>query len=223
MPQSTERTRRRRRKFDATTFLTSAAVAKRITAYPRNAVIYSQGDHAGSVMYVQEGRVKLSIVSRGGKEAVVGIVGPGDFFGEGSLAGQTVRMGTATAMIATRILSIERARMQRLLHRQPELSDRFIAYMLGRNIRIEEDLVDRLFNSVEKRFARALMLMARYGKARGDAWVLPKVSQETLAEMVGTTRPRINFFMNKFRGLGFIDDNGELVVHTSLLSVVLLD
>ena len=223
MSEPSKRLRRRPRKFDATTFLTSSAVAKRITAYPRGAVVYAQGDPATAVMYVQEGRVKLSIVSRGGKEAVVGIVGAGDFFGEGCLAGQSVRMGTAKAMVATRVLSIERNRMLRLLHRQPELSDRFIAYMLGRNIRIEEDLVDRLFNSVEKRFARALMLMARYGMQQGDEWVLPKVSQETLAEMVGTTRPRINFFMNKFRGLGFIDYNGDLVVRTSLLNVVLLD
>jgi CRP/FNR family cyclic AMP-dependent transcriptional regulator len=217
------RRRRPRRGFSAETFLTSAAVAKRITEYARGAVLYTQGDPASSVMYVQDGRVKLSIVSRAGKEAVVGIVGTGDFFGEGCLAGQILRMTTATAMIRTRVLSIDRDRMQRLLHRQPTLSDRFITYVLARNIRIEEDLVDHLFNSVEKRFARALVLMARYGKARGEEWVLPKISQETLAEMVGTTRPRINFFMNKFRTLGLIDYNGELIVRTALLGIVILD
>jgi CRP-like cAMP-binding protein len=172
-------------------------------------------------MYVQRGRVKLSVVSATGKEVVVGVLGRGHFFGEGCLAGQTTRMSTVTAMIASRILTIDRRRMRQLLNREPEFARRFIAHMLARNIRIEEDLVDRLFNSVEKRFARALILMARYGRARGDAWVLPKVSQETLAEIVGTTRPRINFFMNKFRTLGLIDYNGKLVVRTSLLGVVL--
>ena len=223
MPRKLTRRRQRSRGFDVTTFLSSAAVPKRIGLYEAGAVVYAQGDPATTVMYVQEGRVKLSIVSSAGKEAVLGVMGAGDFFGEGCLAGQTVRMGTATAMIKTRVLKIDRDRMLRLLHRQPELSDRFIGYVLSRNIRIEEDLVDRLFNSVEKRFARALLLMARYGKARGDEWVLPKVSQETLAEMVGTTRPRINFFMNRFRSLGFIDYNGDLIVRTSLLGVVLLD
>jgi CRP/FNR family transcriptional regulator, cyclic AMP receptor protein len=222
MPRSDARQRRGvKHRFDAERFLNSTKLARRLTEYPRGAVIFSQGDAATSVLYVQQGRVKLSVVSTTGKEAVVGVVSTGDFFGEGALAGQTVRMNTATAMIASRILAIDRTRMQRLLRRQPSLAQRFISYLLARNTQIEEDLVDRLFNSVEKRFARTLILMARYGRAEADAWILPKVSQETLAEMVGTTRPRINFFMNKFRGLGFIDYNGELVIRTSLLSVIL--
>lgn len=209
--------------FDVKRFLASTKVARRVADYPRGSIIYSQGDTATSVMYVQRGRVKLSVVSAGGKEAVVGVLGRGHFFGEGCLAGHPTRMTTATAMIASRVLTIDRRRMRQLLNREPEFARRFIAHMLARNIRIEEDLIDRLFNSVEKRFARVLILMARYGRASGDAWVLPKVSQETLAEMVGTTRPRINFFMNKFRTLGFIDYNGKLVVRTALLSVVLHD
>jgi CRP-like cAMP-binding protein len=209
--------------FDVKRFLASTRVPRRVTEFPRGEVIYAQGDAATSVMYVQRGRVKLSVVSSAGKEAVVGVIGRGHFFGEGCLAGQKTRMSTATAMIATRVLAIDRKRMRQLLNREPNFARRFIAYILTRNIRIEEDLVDRLFNSVEKRFARVLIQMARYGRARGDAWVLPKVSQETLAEMVGTTRPRINFFMNKFRTLGFIDYDGKLVVRTALLSVVLHD
>jgi CRP/FNR family transcriptional regulator, cyclic AMP receptor protein len=209
--------------FDAERFLTSTRIAKRIIQFDRGAVIYAQGAAAGAVLYIQTGRVKLSVVSPGGKEAVVAILGAGDFFGEGSLAGQRVRMSTATAMIASRVLTISRHRMRRLLHNEPAFSERFIMHILARNIRIEEDLVDRLFNSVEKRFARALMLMARYGRREGESWILPRVSQETLAEMVGTTRPRINFFMNKFRTLGFIDYNGELIVRGGLLSVVLHD
>jgi CRP/FNR family transcriptional regulator, cyclic AMP receptor protein len=186
-------------------------------------VIYRQDDPATAVMYIQAGRVKLSVVSARGKEAIVGVLERGEFFGEGCLAGQTVRMSTAAAVVASRILTIDRIRMKKLLQREPAMSKRFIAYILRRSIRVEEDLVDRLFNSAEKRFARALMLMARFGRAEGDAWVLPAVGQETLAEMVGTTRPRINFFMNKFRRLGFIDYNGQLVIRTALLSVVLHD
>lgn len=209
--------------FDAERFLNSCAVPRRVAQYGPGAVIYPQGAPATSVMYMQEGRAKLSVVSRSGKEAVVTLLGPGDFFGEGCLAGQTVRMSTATTMDASRVLAIDRRRMQRLLHRQPALSSRFITYILTRTIRAEEDLIDRLFNSVEKRFARALLLMARYGRVEGEEWILPKVSQETLAEMIGTTRPRINFFMNKFRTLGLIDYNGRLVVRTALLAVVLHD
>jgi len=207
--------------FDVKRFLGSTKIARRVTEYARGEVVYSQGDPATSVMYVQRGRVKLSVVSFSGKEAVVALVARGHFFGEGCLAGQQTRMSTATAMIPTRILTIDRRRMRQLLQHEHDFAYRFISHILARNIRIEEDLVDRLFNSAEKRFARVLMLMARYGRARGDAWVLPKVSQETLATMVGTTRPRINFFMNKFRTLGFIDYNGKLVVRTALLSVVL--
>jgi CRP-like cAMP-binding protein len=212
-----------RQPFDVKHFLASQKVARRVADVARGAVIYSQGDPATSVMYVQRGRVKLSVVSTIGKEAVVGVLGRGQFFGEGCLAGQTARMTTATAMIASRVLTIDRRRMRQLLNRHPAFARRFIAHILARSNRIEEDLIDRLFNSVEKRFARVLILMARFGRARGDAWVLPTVSQETLAQMVGTTRPRINLFMNKFRALGFIDYNGRLVVRTALLSVVLHD
>jgi CRP-like cAMP-binding protein len=209
--------------FDVERFLNSTRIASRISEYAAGDVIYRQDDPAAAVMHVQAGRVKLSVVSARGKEAIVGVLGRGDFFGEGCLAGQTVRMSTATAMLTSRILTIDRIRMKKLLQREPALSQRFIAYILARSIRVEEDLVDRLFNSAERRFARVLMLMARFGRAQGDAWVLPAVSQETLAEMVGTTRPRINFFMNKFRSLGFIDYDGELVIRTALLSVVLHD
>jgi CRP-like cAMP-binding protein len=172
-------------------------------------------------MHLQEGRVKLSVVSEIGKEAVVAILGPGDFFGEGCLAGQSVRMGTATAMTASTVLVIEKDEMLKVLHEQHDLSDRFIHFMLVRNIRVEEDLIDQLFNSSEKRLARTLLLLARYGKQDQPQRVLPKVSQETLAEMVGTSRTRVNLFMNKFRKLGFIKYNGGIEVNTSLLSVVL--
>ena len=221
----TDGSRRRSRatKFDVKRFLNSTRIAKRIAEFSTGEVIYRQGDPATAVMYVQAGRVKLSVVSARGREAIVGILGRGDFFGEGCLAGQTVRMSTATAMVNSRILTIARARMRGLLEREPALSQRFIAYILARSIRVEEDLIDRLFNPAEKRFARALVLMARYGRAEGDGWVLPAVPQETLAEMIGTTRPRINYFMNKFRDLGFIAYNGELVIRTALLSVVLHD
>jgi len=174
-----------------------------------------------SVMYLREGGVKLSVVSETGKEAVVAILGPGDFFGEGCLAGQSVRMGTAAAVSPVTVLVIEKSEMFKVLHEQHALSDRFIAFMLARNIRIEEDLVDQLFNSSEKRLARTLLLLARYGKDDRPHEVLLNVSQETLAEMIGTTRSRVNFFMNKFRKLGFIEYNGKLQINTSLLSVVL--
>ena len=210
-------------RFDVERFLNSTRIATRVAGFATGDLIYRQGDSATSVMYIQAGRVKLSVVSARGKEAVVGLLGRGDFFGEGCLAGQKVRMSTATAMVACRILTIRRGRMRKLLQREPALSQRFIAHILTRSIRIEEDLIDRLFNPAEKRFARALILMARYGRPEGDAWVLPRVAQETLAEMVGTTRPRINFFMNKFRTLGFITYNGELIIRTALLSVVLHD
>jgi CRP/FNR family cyclic AMP-dependent transcriptional regulator len=209
--------------FDAQAFLDSAGVARRVKAFKRAELIYSQGDAAMSVMYLQEGAVKLSVVSEVGKEAVVAILGPGDFFGEGCLAGQSVRMGRATAIAPSNVLVIEKGEMFKVLHEQHALSDRFITFMLSRNIRIEEDLVDQLFNSSEKRLARTLLLLARYGKEDKPHGVLPKVSQEMLAEMVGTTRSRVNFFMNKFRKLGFIKYNGGLQINTSLLSVVLHD
>jgi CRP/FNR family transcriptional regulator, cyclic AMP receptor protein len=207
--------------FDAQAFLDSAGVSKKVVEYQRSQKLYSQGDAAKSVMYIQKGGVKLTVVNEVGKEAVVGILGPGDFFGEGSLAGQPVRMGTATSITASTVLVVEKGEMFKVLHEQHALSDRFIRFMLARNIRIEEDLVDQLFNSSEKRLARTLLLLARYGKEDRPHGVLPKMSQETLAEMIGTTRSRVNFFMNKFRTLGFIKYNGGLQINTSLLSVVL--
>jgi CRP-like cAMP-binding protein len=207
--------------FNLQSFLDSAGVTRRIVRIARGGVIFAQGAPASSVFYVQSGAVKLSVLSSSGKEAVVGMIGPGDFFGEGCLAGQPIRMGTATALAATTVLRIQKREMMRTLHEQPALSDRFIAHMLVRNIRIEEDLVDQLFNSSEKRLARTLLLLARYGHEDTRKRVLPKLSQETLAEMVGTTRSRVNFFMNKFRKLGFIQYNGGLKIHGSLLSVVL--
>ncbi len=207
--------------FDAQAFLDSADVARKVTEFKRAAAVYSQGDAAESVLYLQEGGVKLTVVNEVGKEAVVAILGPGDFFGEGCLAGQSVRMGTATAITPSTVLVIEKNEMFKVLHEEHGLSDRFIKFMLARNIRIEEDLIDQLFNSSEKRLARTLLLLARYGKEDMPHGVLPNLSQETLAEMVGTTRSRVNFFMNKFRKLGFIKYNGGLQINTSLLSVVL--
>jgi CRP-like cAMP-binding protein len=172
-------------------------------------------------MYIQKGGVKLSVVNESGKEAVVAMFGPSDFFGEGCMAGQSVRMGTATAITPTTLLVIEKDELLRVLHAERELSDQFIAYMLAHNIRVEEDLIDQLFNSSEKRLARTLLLLARYGKQDQPDRLLPKVSQETLAEMVGTTRSRVNFFMNKFRKLGFIKYNGKITINKSLLTVVL--
>jgi CRP/FNR family cyclic AMP-dependent transcriptional regulator len=209
--------------FNAQAFLDSAGVERKIKEFKRAEVVYSQGDAAKSVMYLQEGGVKLSVVSEAGKEAVVAILGPGDFFGEGCMAGQPVRMGTATAIGPTTVLVIDKTAMFKVLHEQHDLSDRFIGFMLARNIRIEEDLVDQLFNSSEKRLARTLLLLARYGKDDKPHAVLREVSQETLAEMIGTTRSRVNFFMNKFKRLGFIKYNGGLQINTSLLSVVLYE
>ena len=210
--------------FDAQAFLNSAGVARKIVAYRKSQKIFSQGDPATKVMYVQEGGVKLSVVNEVGKEAVLAMLGPGEFFGEGGMAGQSVRMGTATAITPTSLLVIEKDEMIRVLHAEHAFSDRFVSYMLSRNIRIEEDLIDQLFNSSEKRLARTLLLIARYGQEDAPHGLLPKVSQETLAEMVGTTRSRVNFFMNKFRKLGFIQYNNDgLQVHKSLLSVVLHD
>jgi CRP/FNR family cyclic AMP-dependent transcriptional regulator len=207
--------------FDAQAFLDSAGVARKVKELKRAELIYAQGAAAESIIYLQSGGVKLTVVNEVGKEAVVAILGPGDFFGEGCLAGQSVRIGTATAITSSTVLIIEKSEMLRLLHEEHQLSDRFIRFMLARNIRIEEDLIDQLFNSSEKRLARTLLLLARYGKEDQPHGVLPKMSQETLAEMVGTTRSRVNFFMNKFRKLGFIKYNGGLQINTSLLSVVL--
>jgi CRP/FNR family cyclic AMP-dependent transcriptional regulator len=207
--------------FDAQAFLDSAGVARKVTEFKKAEVVYAQGDAAKSVMYLQSGGVKLTVVSEVGKEAVVAILGPGDFFGEGCLAGQSARMGTAAAITPSTVLLIEKREMFKVLHEEHALSDLFIKFMLARNIRIEADLIDQLFNSSEKRLARTLLLLARYGKEDQPHGVLPKMSQETLAEMIGTTRSRVNFFMNKFRRLGFIEYNGVLQVNTSLLSVVL--
>jgi CRP/FNR family transcriptional regulator, cyclic AMP receptor protein len=191
--------------------------------YDAGAVIFSQGDAASSVMYLESGNVRLSVVSRTGKEAVVAVLESRTFFGEGCLAGQPKRMATAAALSPCGVLMIEKAEMVRQLHERPAFADRFLSHMLSRNIRIEEDLIDQLFNSSEKRLARTLLLLARYGEQPGPELVLPKLSQELLAEMVGTTRSRVNFFMNKFRKLGFIEYNGALKIHSSLLSVVLHD
>ena len=209
--------------FDVQAFLDSAGVARRIVTYRRGEVIFAQGDPCESVMYVQKGGVKLSVLSKTGREAVVAMLGAGHFFGEGCLAGQSLRMGGATAITASSILHVDKAQMVRLLHRQHALSDRFITHMLARNIRIEEDLVDQLFNSSEKRLARTLLLLAQYGKQAGAQKAVPRISQETLAEMIGTTRARVNFFMNKFRRLGFINYKDGLKVNDALLTVVLHD
>ena len=207
--------------FNAQAFLDTAGVARKVSEYRRNESIYSQGDAAETVMYVQKGGVKLSVVNGSGKEAVVAMFGPTDFFGEGCMAGQARRMGTTTAVTPTTLLVIQKDELLRVLHAEHELSDHFIAYMLAHNMRVEEDLIDQLFNSSEKRLARTLLLLARYGKQEQPDRVLPKVSQQTLASMVGTTRSRVNFFMNKFRKLGFIEYNGKIKVNKSLLTVVL--
>jgi CRP/FNR family transcriptional regulator, cyclic AMP receptor protein len=209
--------------FDAQTFLDSAGVARKVVEFPKKTTIFAQGDDAKHVMYLQQGGVKLSVVNASGKEAVVAVLKRGDFFGEGCLAGQSVRMGSATSTAPATVLVIDKEEMIRVLHAEHEFSDRFIAYMLSRNIRVEEDLVDQLFNSTEKRLARALLLLARYGKNDEPQRILPKVSQETLAEMIGTTRSRVNLFMNKFKKLGFVDDANGLEINSSLLSVVLHD
>jgi CRP/FNR family cyclic AMP-dependent transcriptional regulator len=207
--------------FDPQVFLDTAGVARKIAEFRKSESIYSQGEAANSVMYVQKGGVRLSVVNGSGKEAVVAMFGPRDFFGEGCMAGQTIRMGTAKAVTPTTLLVIEKDELLRALHAEHGLSDHFIVYMLAHNIRVEEDLIDQLFNSSEKRLARSLLLLARYGKQDHPDSILPKVSQETLAEMIGTTRSRVNFFMNKFRNLGFIEYNGKIKVNKSLLTVFL--
>jgi CRP/FNR family cyclic AMP-dependent transcriptional regulator len=207
--------------FDLERFLHSVGNSRRQVTYQPAQVIFAQGDPCTSVLYVQSGGVKLSVLSGSGKEAVVALFGPGDFFGEGALAGQPLRIATATAVAPSEVLVVQKRAMVKLLHSQHAFSDRFIAHMLARNIRIEEDLVDHLFNSSEKRLARTLLLLARYGKQNVPQRTLPRLSQEVLAEMIGTTRSRVNFFMNKFRKLGFIEYNGGLKINSSLVSVVL--
>jgi CRP/FNR family transcriptional regulator, cyclic AMP receptor protein len=212
--------------FNTQAFLESSGVARTIAEFGRGDAVFTQGDPCDQVMYVQAGGIKLSVLSKTGREAVVAMLGPGDFFGEGCLAGQPFRMGTATAITPSTILLVGKNAMIALLHSQHAMSDRFISYMLARNIRIEEDLIDQLFNSSEKRLARTLLLLARYGtQDKPVRRVVPMLSQETLAEMVGTTRSRVNFFLNKFKKLGFIDydDKLPLKINSSLLSVVLYD
>lgn len=209
--------------FNVQAFLDSAGVARKIVAFRRAEVIFSQGAPCEHVLYIQTGSVKLSVLSKTGREAVVAMLGPGEFFGEGCLAGQPVRMGSASATTDSTILFVDKDQMVRLLHKQHAMSDRFIAHMLARNIRIEQDLVDQLFNSSEKRLARTLLLFARYGAHDKPVREIPPISQETLAKMVGTTRSRVNFFMKKFQRLGFIDYTGGLKVNNSLLTVVLHD
>jgi CRP-like cAMP-binding protein len=213
--------------FDPTIFLATIGEGRKILSVPKRQTIFAQGGRADAVFYVQKGKVRLTVVSRLGKEATIAIVGDGQFFGEGSLAGQLVRMGSAVAMTDCEILRVEKKAMMDVLSREPAFSERFVAYLLGRNIRYEEDLVDQLFNSSEKRLARVLVLLAHFGKDGIPETVVPKISQQTLAEMVGTTRSRVSFFMNRFRRLGFIDyaggSEGALQVHSSLLNVVLHD
>jgi CRP/FNR family transcriptional regulator, cyclic AMP receptor protein len=209
--------------FDVQAFLESGGLAGKIVEYRRGELIFRQGDVADRVLYIQEGTVKLSVLSKSGRQAVVAMLGTGEFFGEGCLAQQALRMGSATATAPSTVVVIEKDEMARLLHEQHSLSDRFIAHALARNIRIEEDLIDQLFNSSEKRLARTLLLLARYGRDEHPVRTVPPISQETLAEMVGTTRSRVNFFMKKFERLGFIDHQNGLRVNNSLLTVVLHD
>lgn len=209
--------------FDLQAYLKAGGRKRPASGVARNVLIFSQGSPASDVFYIQRGGVKLSVLSAIGKEAVIAMLGPGDFLGEGCLAGQSVRMCSATALVPTTMYRIPKGDMLRMLHEQQDFSDHFISHMLARNIRVEEDLVDQLFNSSEKRLARTLLLLARYGKDDAPAGMLPRLSQETLAEMIGSTRSRVNFFMNKFRKLGFIEYNGRLKINRSLLSIVLHD
>jgi CRP/FNR family cyclic AMP-dependent transcriptional regulator len=216
-------TAKNKRDFDPHAFLATIGEGRKFVLFPEKKTIFRQGDTADAVFHVQTGKVKLTVVSKTGKEATIGILSDGDFFGEGSLAGQTLRMGSATAMTDCAVLRIDKKAMMEALHREHEVSDMFVAYLLARNIRYEADLVDQLFNSSEKRLARILLLLAHFGKEGQPETVIPKISQEALAEMIGTTRSRVSFFMNRFRKMGFIHYNGGLKVHSSLLNVVLHD
>jgi CRP/FNR family transcriptional regulator, cyclic AMP receptor protein len=215
--------RKEKSAFDVNDFLSKANGGRTNVDCSENGVIYSQGDSADAVFYIHKGKVKLTVLSRHGKEAVIAIMGAGDFFGEGCLAGQPLRMGTAVSMTRCSIMKLAKTDVIRALHEQPSFSELFLAHLLSRNIRIEEDLVDQLFNSSEKRLARVLLLLANFGKEGTPQTVIPKISQETLAGIIGTTRSRVSFFMNRFRKLGFVDYNGDLKVHSSLLNVVLHD
>ena len=211
-------------KFDSKTFLSTINGGRKIVAFAKTQTIFVQGDSSDTVFYIQKGKVKLTVVSKVGKEATIGILNEGDFFGEGCLAGQPLRLCSATAMTDSTVMKIDKKSMVEVLHREHAFSDTFVAYLLTRNIRYEEDLVDQLFNSSEKRLARILLLLAHFGKEGKPEIVIPKMSQETLAEMIGTTRSRVSFFMNRFRKLGFIDQAGDaLQVHSSLLNIVLHD
>jgi CRP/FNR family cyclic AMP-dependent transcriptional regulator len=214
---------KKRPKFDPQTFLSSIEGGTVITTFRRKQTIFAQGDSADAVFYIQKGKARLSVVSKTGKEAIIGILNEGDFFGEGCLAGQALRMCSAVAMSDCTVMRINRKSMMEVIHRERAFADMFVAYLLTRNMRYEEDLVDQLFNSSEKRLARVLLLLARFGKDGKPEVAIPKISQETLAEMVGTTRGRVNFFMNRFKKLGFVRYNGELVVHSALLNVVLYE
>jgi CRP/FNR family cyclic AMP-dependent transcriptional regulator len=215
---------KKQREFDPRTFLATIGEGRKFVLFPKKHGIVAQGDAADAVFYVHTGKVKLTVVSKTGKEATVGIFGEGDLFGEGSLAGRALRMGSATAMTDCALLRIDKKAMMQALHREHALSDLFVAYLLTRNIRYEESLVDQLFNSGEKRLARILLLLAHFGKEGVPETVIPNMSQETLAEMIGTTRSRVSFFMNRFRTLGFVDyDRSGLKVHSSLLNIVLHD
>jgi CRP/FNR family cyclic AMP-dependent transcriptional regulator len=209
--------------FNPHAFLANIAEGRKVLRFAKKQRIFAQGHKADAVFYIQTGKVRLTVVSKTGKEATIGILGEGEFFGEGSIAGQASRMGSAAALMDCCVLRIDKKAMMKALHREHEFSDMFVAYLLGRNIRYEADLVDQLFNSSERRLARILLLLARFGKEGTPETVIPKISQETLAEMVGTTRSRVSFFMNRFRKMGFIQYNGELQVHSSLLNVVLHD
>jgi CRP-like cAMP-binding protein len=209
--------------FNSETLLSKANGGRTITTYRRNQIVFSQGEPADAVFYIQQGQVKLTVLSERGKEAVVGLFGTGDFCGEGCLAGQPLRIATAEAIEKSKIMRLEKAAMISLLHNEPEFAERFMSHLLARNIRVEADLVDQLFNSSEKRLARILLILSKFGKEGRPEPVIPKISQETLAEMVGTTRARVSFFMNKFRKMGLIDYNGHLEIHSSLLDVVLHD
>jgi|ERR1700728_1386765 CRP/FNR family cyclic AMP-dependent transcriptional regulator len=212
------------REFNPKEFLATIGEGRKVMSFPKKQTIFAQGDVADEVFYIQEGKVRLTVVSKVGKEATLGILSQGDFFGEGVLAGQHLRMGSASAMTDCELLRIDKKAMMLALHREHTFSDLFVAYLLARNIRYEEDLVDQLFNSSEKRLARLLLLLAHFGKEGAPETIIPKISQETLAEMIGTTRSRVSFFMNRFRELGFLDyGEGGLQVHSSLLNVVLHD
>jgi CRP/FNR family transcriptional regulator, cyclic AMP receptor protein len=214
---------KKRRTFDPDAFLATVDGGRTVAAFPKNQIIFVQGDSADSIFYIQKGKVKLSVVAKGGKEATIAVLNEGDFFGEGCLTAHLLRMCSATTMTDCSVMRIDKNSMMDVLHREHAFSDMFVAYLLTRNIRYEADLVDHLFNSSEKRLARVLLLLAHFGKEGKPEVAIPKISQETLAEMVGTTRSRVSFFMNRFRKLGFVRYNGELEVHSSLLNVVLHD